>query len=29
MMTGIRMRFYFDENGNMLDYSIKEDSGFR
>jgi hypothetical protein len=29
MMAGIRMRFYFDENGKMLDYSIKEDSGFR
>ena len=29
MMAGIRMRFYFDENGKLLDYSIKEDSGFR
>jgi hypothetical protein len=25
----IHMRFYFDEKGNLLDYSVKEDSGFR
>lgn len=25
----IRMRFYFDGNGNLLDYTIKEDTGFR
>ena len=25
----IRMRFYFDGNGKLLDYTIKEDAGFR
>ena len=25
----IHMRFYFDKNGSLLDYSVKEDSGFR
>ena len=28
-MTYIRMRFYFDWNGKLLDYTIKEDAGFR
>ena len=25
----IKMRFYFDANGKLLDYTIKEDTGFR
>ena len=28
-MIRIRMRFYFDQNGKLLDYTIKEDTGFR
>ena len=27
--VNIMMRFYFDEDGKLLDYSIKEDIGFR
>ncbi len=25
----IKMRFYFDKNGKLLDYTIKEETGFR
>jgi hypothetical protein len=28
-MIRIRMRFYFDQDGKLLDYTIKEDTGFR
>jgi hypothetical protein len=28
-MVRIRMRFYFGEDGKLLDYTIKEDTGFR
>jgi hypothetical protein len=28
-MSNIRMRFYFDEHGKLLDYTIKEDVDFR
>lgn len=25
----IKMRFYFDQNGKLMDYTIKEETGFR
>ena len=28
-MSNIRMRFYFDKDGKLLDYTIKEDVDFR
>jgi hypothetical protein len=28
-MIYIRMRFYFDSDGKLLDYLVKEDTGFR
>lgn len=28
-MANISMRFYFDADGKLLDYTIKEDTGFR
>jgi hypothetical protein len=27
--ANIKMRFYFDENGKLLDYTIKEETAFR